>query len=224
MFYDEHGCPKEQGATSMYDSARLIGLMAVTNFRPNGMYSYISTDQMLQYVKYNEDAVLVMMRHPYQFSANNWKNSSRDQLIPYIAGLWATGNQGTARKLYFAAQDRFYRAQNTEEDDPGTVKKFPSGADILTPSHMNHLRVCSGIEPTITGKLWLMVDIISNGLFMPMDEPNQLISMCIVAGPKYVRMWKRFNKKWRESIRTYWGGWRGEPEFGEHVVDFLERY
>jgi hypothetical protein len=89
---------------------------------------------------------------------------------------------------------------------------------------MDHLRICAGEPSTLLGKLNLKIDIIFNGLFTAMREPNQLICLCMVAGPEYVRMYKKYNPKYAEAIKYYWSNWRSEPELAEIMITKLGQY
>lgn len=214
MIFDLYGLPKDNGATDYMDSARLAGLVE--------LFGSDHID-LMAYIRYDDEGRLVAMRHPREMPSNNWKNFTRDQLMCLAAGLKKQNREGTVRKLYYEAVRRGYRAQNTEADYPGTLKKFPNGADLLTPSHMNHLRICSGEKPTLLGRLWLTIDILFNGYISPKTEPNQLICMCVVAGEKYVRLWKKVNPYWKGAIIDYWCGWRGEKELALRMIESLEK-
>lgn len=211
MIFNE-GFPRPSGATDWMDSACLAGLMAT--------FDHPEMDR-LTLSRYAVNDGFEAVRCPLDPTGNpsdNPKNFTRDQLIPLVAGMSRKDLPVICLRLYDAAQRRRYRAQNTEADVPGSVKKFPNGADILTPSHMNHLRVCAGYSPTLIGRLWLMADIAFHSLFTPMNEPNQIMAMCQVAGPFYVRMLRKMNGKLDAAIREYWSGWRGEPEFAEFLI------
>lgn len=216
MFFDPNGYPRDTGATDYMDSARLAGLMATFGLE-------LKKDILIEYILRDEQGQFVGVRCPNEEPSNNPKNFTRDQLVCLVSGLYFDHKRWTASKLFRAARDRNSRAQNTEADYPGTVKKFPDGADLLTPSVMDHLRMCADVRPTLLGSLWLKMDIMFNGKFTPMREPNQLICMCMVAGPKYVEMYKKYNPKYAEAIRYYWSGWRGEPELAEHMINVLNK-
>lgn len=217
MIFDAIGLPKDTGASDYMDSARLAGIMAVFNV-PN-------TPLLHKYLRLDNTGALVAVRHPNEFPSNNPKNFTRDQLMCLTAGMKAQNTPaGVFESLHDAAVKRGYRAQNTEADIPGSVKKFPNGADILFPSNMNHLRIAAGLPSTFLGRLWLKFDIIVNGLFTPMEEQNQLICMVAVAGKDYVKMYKKWNPKYREATRAYWCGWRQEPELAEEMIRQLENY
>lgn len=221
MIFDNDGLPKDVGATDYMDSARLAGLMAI--------FKMDKAPSMLSYIVKSSKGEALGVRHPFEgivigeMPSNNPYNFTRDQLICLAAGLHAQGHTETVKSLYESAKSRGYRAQNTEADYPGTLKKFPNGADLLTPSHMNHLRMCANLKPGLLGKAMLMLDILYSGLFKKMSEPNQLICMLIVAGPIYVRMWKKINSKWKDAIKEYWSGWRQEPELADHMIGMLEK-
>lgn len=220
MIFDEHGLPRDNGATDFADSARLAGLMALVGHKD------MTRNKLLMYsINNGFDAV----RYPFIDVAqgiswsNNPKNFTRDQLICLVAGLKKLDCPVPCIRLLASAETRKSRAQNIEDDVPGSVKKFPNGADILTPSHMNHLRICAGEKPTLLGKAWLMMDIIGSSIFTPMHEPNQLIAMCLTAGPFYVKMLRKMNKKLDEAIKEYWCGWRNEPELAQMLIDVTKQ-
>lgn len=217
MIFDELGLPKDSGASDWADSCRAAGILAM--FEPN-----FNAIKCMNYVKYSQDGVLVGVRHPTSSDggANNWKNFTRDQLMALARGLQLAGEQGTVRKLYEAARNRCNRAQNTEADVPGSTKKFPNGADLLMPSHMGHLRVCAGLKAKLYQVAWLNMDILFHARFTPLAEPNQLLAMCDAAGPKYLKRYMNLNKQWREGIRAYWSGWRGESALAEQMIKVLE--
>jgi len=219
MIFDELGLPKDVGATDKMDSARLAGLMVLIGFKSEGI-------DLMKYIKYDQDGRVVAMRHPTEVPSNNHKNFTRDQLLPLVAGLKKQGHAGTVRKLYYAAKERCYRAQNTEADHDGTLKKFPNGADLLTPDVMNHLRICGDLEPKLLGKLFLKASMYVSAKYTPLREPNQLWATLIMAGDDYVRQYKKMNPQWKRAIRKYWseedGAWRGEPELAEHFINYLE--
>lgn len=217
MIFDQYGLPKDTGASDYMDSARLAGIMAV--------FDIPGTPDLYNYIAFTSERAVVGVRHPHEFPSNNPNNFTRDQLMCLTAGIRVQKNNGAICDfLYAEACKRGNRAQNMEADVPGSLKKFPNGADLLLPSNMDHLRRCAGHEPTFLGTLWLKADIIANGLFTPLGEQNQLICMCVVAGPEYVKMYKKCNKQWRDAIRLYWCGWRQEPELAEIMIKKLETY
>ncbi len=98
-----------------------------------------------------EDGNGWMHRHPTQQPWNNPKNCTRDQLIPFVAGCWVSGNTAIARRLLIAHEARNWVCQNTERDYPGTTKIFPDMPDFLAPDAQQHLRICAGEMPGTQG-------------------------------------------------------------------------
>lgn len=217
MQFDSNGLPKDSGASDYADSARLAGLLATFG------HPAMDREKILQYVK-EEGGELVGMRYPYvdptgNLSSNNPKNFTRDQLMCLAAGLSALDCPVACAKLLGAAERRGNRAQNVEKDVPGSTKLFPDGADLLTPSNVNHLEMCAGFKGTLLGKAWLVMDICWNAWFSPMSEPNQLMCQAKIAGPMYVKLMRRLNKKLDAAIDEYWSGWRGEPELAQFLKE-----
>ena len=213
------GLPCDNGSTDAMDSARLAGLLVLFN------YPGFDKNLLRKYVQYNEEeGQWVAVRHPFEYPANNYKNFTRDQLVPLVSGLKQAAPV-LAERLLTAAITRGNRAQNTEYDVPGSTKAFPNGTDWLSPSVMNHLRLCAGTKPTLFGKLWLIGDILFNAFITHLSEPNVLICMCYVAGPFYIKLLKRLNASERsdnassldKAITDYWCGWRNEPEVAEVI-------
>lgn len=149
------------------------------------------TPQLFRYVREGWTG-LVYLRHPLE---KNIYKYSRDQLMCFVAGLHAM-------KLK-AWVDPNYRPEN---------------GDILTPSQRDHLLRCYGKKPTILGRIWFHFDIIWSALGDPLAESNQLISMMLVAGPYWVRLWTSLNDEWEKSITDYWCNWRNEPELAEALI------
>lgn len=149
-----------------------------------------------------KNEIIKYVRHPRE----NSYDLSRDQAIPLMAGLFISGS--------------FYYVK----------RQFIDGKDFFSPSHNNHVRICSGDDPTIFGDLWLWLDVLWSCFVAPMAESNQLICMMKVHPNKsYIKFWVKWNKKWRESIMTYWNDQsgeynRGEPELAELMIKDLERY
>jgi hypothetical protein len=214
IFFD--GLPRDVGATDLMDSARLAGMMVLVG--------HPLAPDLTRYVKLSKSREIELVRNPLEAPANNPHNFSRDQLVPLVAGLYMQAfsrKRGPCRLILKEAKARFFRAQNWQNDD-GSRKLF--GGDFLSPSVMNHLRLCAGQPSTWLGRMWLRFDILFNAIFTPMREPNQLIAMCIVAGPKYVKMYKEETPEWRDAILAYWSTWRGEPELAEMLIKKLEAY
>lgn len=211
MIFDQHGLPKDNGATDYMDSCRLAGLLATFN-HPKAV-------NMTTYLTPYGDG----LRHPYEPTASNPRNFTRDQLIPLATGLYMQNKEACVGKLYYGAVERGYRAQNTEADVPGSVKRFPDGADILAPHDMSLLNKCAGGAITTLGRVFMVMSILGNALFTPRRESNQLLCALKVYGPSWMRFYKRVTPRWREAIKDYWCGWRDEPELAKYLITEVEK-
>ena len=209
MIIDSLGLPKDTGASDKMDSARLAGIMALVDhpLAPN-LTAYVVGD--------------MGVRHPQEVPANNPLNFTRDQLMCLVAGLAKQGHIEACKALYEAAKSRHYFAQNSEADYPGTTKKFPNGRDYLSFSNRMILSICAGNKGNLIGYSWLLMDIVFNAIFTPTRESNQLIAQLLVAGPKWIKLYKLITPKWRQAITDYWCTWRQEPELAKMLIDKLE--
>lgn len=106
-----------------------------------------------------------------------------------------------------------------KQHNPEYVNRaYITGKDFIPPS----VRGIEELKPTLLQRLWFKAEILFHAYCNPMGEPCQIIALALTYGKEYVDLWKRHNEKWRESIREYWSGWRGEPEFAEHIINYLE--
>lgn len=191
MIFDEHGLPRDTGATDWMDSARLAGMMK--------LFDHPQAPRIGYYFRLPGS---MPVRYPYgsglEMAATDF---SRDQAVPLIA----------ASALVCFARN-FYRS----------IKwcRLISG-DFCSPSVMNHFRMCAGLPGTWLGFQMLKVDIWYNAKYTPTREPNQLIALCMVAGPQWVKRYKA-SVDWKTALRLYWSGWRGEAEFAEFLITKLE--
>lgn len=163
----------------------------------------------------------MIFRHPFQKHWDNPNNATRDQLIPYMAGLWATHRPKTARLIMNKHKARGWRAQNTHEYE-GAKKPWYRGADIMLPDVRNHLRLCSGLKGSAIGYLFLNLSIIWSAKIKPFDEQNNIACMVIVAGEKYLNRYKKLHPNYKKAIREYWGNWRDQVEIGEMLIKRIE--
>lgn len=138
------------------------------------------------------------VRHPLEHKYD----FSRDQAICLMAGLHRVS---------------LYRLVD---------KKYIDGKDIFSPSHRGHIKRCQGRKPNLLEEHWLWLDVLWSCFYQPMGEPNQLLCMLMIADPKYLKFWLKYNKHWRAAIKEYWceaaGEWRGERELAEHMISVLE--
>jgi hypothetical protein len=204
MIFDKYGLVKDNGASDWADSARLAGIMALLGHESAPICG-----------KYFVGGKPV--RHPYatQYPENEPRCMSRDQLVCLMAGLYNQQDYFNRWKM----AGKWFAPNNMNEQ----TKKWKV-PDIFTPSVRNHFKLCANKEGSWLGYMWLRLDIWYNAKFTPLREPNQLLAMCVVAGPKYVRLYKA-SCDWKKAIRLYWAeSYRDEKEFAEFLIAKLERF
>lgn len=189
-----NGIPRDNGATDFEDSARLAGMLAAAGMSP--------LPQPDVYINKHGDLA-------------RWAGSSlpftRDQLIPLA---------------YFAKMRPLPSLVYGIEQCVGSFTA-PNGKDFLAPHHKAHIRSCLNVTKkwSIWAKMWLKGEIYFHAMYeRGLSEPNQLICMLLTAGPEFVRMWKRANPMWAESINYYWSNWRNEPELAATLIKVLAAY
>ena len=103
---------------------------------------------------------------------------------------------------------------------------YINGKDILPPSVRGIERIAKTGKALWYQKLWLKGEIYWHSWLQPLEEPFQIIAMCRVYGPEYLKLWTSKNKLWKWSIRRYLsqldGAWRNEPELAEWVIAKVE--
>jgi len=214
MIIDSFGLPRFGVANDFADSSMLAGMMAIFDhpLAPNLDKYFVSGKPV---------------RHPYEitYPENEPRCMSRDQLILLEAGCL---QQESPHSDYMVG--KWFAPNNLDEK---TRKwKMP---DPLSPSAQNHFYLCGNQSGFWLGYKWLEWDINYNAQHTPLREPNQLIAMCMVAGPKYIRMYKS-SCDWKQALRLYWCDDRpnppppaaplyynrGEKEFCEFMIKKLE--
>lgn len=134
------------------------------------------------------------VRHPNEAKYD----FSRDQAVCLMAGLAVQGRHDLVNR------------------------DFITGKDIMSPAVQGHIRRCKGQKANLLQNAWLLLDVLFSALIKPMDESNQLLCILMLADKMYLKLWLKLNRKWKESIREYWCGWRGEPELAEKMIQVLE--
>jgi hypothetical protein len=209
--------PVDTGASDCADSSRLAGMMALAN-HPEAV------DCALYLVGVKDTGFLQARRHTTDTHnlANDPRTFSRDQLLCLAAGLAKQNKLMALQDLYYAAVKRGNVAQNDLQDD-GSLK--PYGADWIAPHMMGAMAVASAIKPKLSlyEDIWLRAHIKFDKHFNSMGELNQLLAVCFMAGPKYVVLFRTSLPFYKDAIRAYWGGWRGEPELGEMIIAAVEK-
>jgi hypothetical protein len=163
-------------------------------------------------------------RHPSQKDYSDPRSWTRDQLIPTMAGLKETGRTYDARKLFMSHLKRGFICQN--ELNIHLEPKAWYDRDILSPSHIGHLILCAKVYPLypflIFSWLWMTLDLLWTTKVTPTKESNQPIVMFITAGKFWVKAFNWLQPNWRDTVRSYWGGWRDQSEIGEALIKKVE--
>lgn len=200
MIFNSLGLPRDNGASDWMDSSRLAGLMALFKHPKAPTIALYFTDKgPVRCPNMGDDGYY---HNKLEYDP---KDFSRDQATCLAAGFWRQEKEGLYREM-FNGELVGWRAPN---------------GDLLSPSVMNHFKLCADRKGSWLGYKFLELDIWYNAKFTPMREPNQLIALCMVAGPKYVRMYKR-SCDWKAAIREYWAlSYRKEEEFAEFLINEL---
>lgn len=200
------------------DSAMRTGLMALSG-------SDIDRYNLFMFFKSKEN---LLVRHPAQVPWNNPKNFTRDQLTCYMAGA-SLQEPYITKSIYKACLKRGFRAQNTESDYEGTTKKFPDGADLLSPADILFLAVCTDVHflgllgLSIIGAPWFLLNLLYATKIKPYGEQNQILCQCLVFGKLATKLYTKLHPNYKKAISDYWGGWRDQPEIGQALIDKVER-
>lgn len=182
MIFDRLGLPKDNGADDFADSARLAGLLTV--------FEWHQHTSLKKYI-INEVDKTVYVRHPNERKFD----FSRDQTIPFIAGLYKQG-------LWYCVSE-----------------KYVDGKDWFSPSHKGHFRRCMAEKATWFQDLWLWIDVLWASFVAQMEENNQLLSILMIADVKYLKFYTKYNKLWEANVKSYWCNWRNEKELAEHIIN-----
>lgn len=159
------------------------------------------------------------VRHPYQPRWSDFRNFSRDQLILLVAGLLAAGYYFIVRKIFWSRFRSFFFCQNTHTND-GLKKKFPDGADILSPDVIWHMILCGRMWYLYwffpVGILFQFLVLLFNCFVTPWREQNQTFALMSVSGllPLYLRLHPDFEK----AMKDYWCKWRSQEEVFEKIM------
>lgn len=183
------------------------------------------------------------VRHPYQYPWNNKYNFSRDQLIPFTAGLWKQEKHKTVRKIFWAHARRLFFAQNFQRDFPGSWK-FPwphsftndkgenetrsfDFADPLLPDSIWHLICCGRIYALywfgIIGIPWFVLSLWVYCRFNDSDDEGQIISQCRVQGQWAVDLYYSWRSGLYVKLSRYWVWRRNQEEIYNAVREILSK-
>lgn len=168
----------------------------------------------------------IMVRHPTQGKWANPLNCSRDQLLAYVAGCWRCGRTDIAERLLVQHQMRYWTSQNTERDEPGTVKDPPIG-DPIWPHEQMMIRICAGQRNAhldLWGQTLLQASIDYAAEKGPEYEINQLLLEAVICSKL-----DYFASKvdYKRGLKYYWEK-RQQSEISEALIEVvrieLERY
>lgn len=197
------GFPRAQGVTDFCDSAVMAGLMSVFQWPEFTMPDYF--DQYGNPLRSGaSDIPGDQCFDPMTFS--------RDQLTCLIAGYHAANRMDQTKKIYNKLVENNWLCPNN---------------DLLSPSNRGHVNFCVGEKVSWIQDKWLYLDILFSSLVQPMAENNQLLCMLMIRDPKWIKLYTKLNKHWRENILEYWceaaGAWRNEPKLAGHMITVIER-
>lgn len=181
------------------DSARSTGIMALA-----GSY----TDAILLPLFVLDDGRVV--RHPYDPKWSDPALTSRDQLIPVLAGLHAIKRYDLARKVFKAYAKRL----------------FFINWDVLFIASIWHMVLCGRAYWLYflgaIGYPYLFLSVLFYCWIRPWSEQNQFISMLYVAGRPWLWIYAKLHPDYKKAIRDYWSGWRRLEEIGELMIEKIE--
>lgn len=201
----QHPRHKDEGG----DSSRTTGMMA--------LFGSVKDKCVLHLFEPNGDGILV--RHPSHY---DHKCFTRDQLLPFVAGLWSACKTDIARRVFWSHAKRFFFCQNTH--DQFTRKRKTLIGDPLTPDHIGHLILCANLWPLYPFLLisypWLILNIFWHTKIDSKHEQNQTIAMAWVAG--LIGLWAKWHPNWKGSINNYWSGWRDQKEIADIIIRYID--
>lgn len=166
----------------------------------------------------------ILVRHPFQAIHDDPKTFTRDQLLPYVAGLWSSNKTDLAREIFYAHVKRFFFCQNTHYHPSLLKKEFPDGPDFLHPGNIWHLILCAKIYWLYwlapIGYLFQLFDLFWSCFVHPFKEQNQAFSVFTVSG--LLPIYKRLHPNLGLAMWQYWSGWRNMREIYRMIAEFLK--
>lgn len=161
------------------------------------------------------------VRHPFQEPHNTANTFSRDQAIPYMAGLYKARYYETANAVLKRIMSNSCFMSNTHFHPSLIKKEFPHEPDFCHPGVIWHFILCAKayrlywIAPI--GYFFQILDLLWACYVKPFDEQNQNFCMFYVSGllGLYLRLHPDFDK----AMSDYWRGWRDQKEFYEIIVN-----
>lgn len=178
------------------DSAARTGIMALCGSE---------YDQYRLGMFITEDYKLV--RHPSQANYSDPKNTSRDQLIQWAAGVSVKSNATTTLAL-------------SAYDDLNFIND-----DFLPPDVRLYLYRCAKQPaPLLTialGYPLMFISLLWACFITPKAEQNKMFCMMAVMG--WMKLYKRLHPSLEANIREYWSGWpfRDQHEIADAMISKL---
>jgi hypothetical protein len=172
-------------------------------------------------------------RHCFKAPWDNPKNFSRDQMLPYIAGLHRIDEHIWVKMFFYERLKQFFFAQNFERDYPGTTKypwphkvdgkwRLFDFADPLLPNHIGAIILAGKIKWAYPFLLlaypWHLLGLIIHR-FSKHHEENQAISESYIYGT--LPIYRRIHPRWKEVSKAYWQR-RNEIEYHDMLVKLVE--
>jgi hypothetical protein len=228
IYFDSYGFPVDQTSDGG-DSTVRAGLLVMCN------HKMAQNIDMSKYEVKDTEHIFggQFTRHPYQEPWNNPKNWSRDQMMPFIAGLHAKQIQKPIEEFFYHRLSKCFFMQNTERDAKGTTKypwphmvdgkkRWFDYADPLMPNHIGAI-ILAG---RMTGWYWFLLFAYPfHLLFLVLHsfgnhyEENQQIAECYLYGT--LKWYKKIHKRWEAVSRQYWVD-RAEVEYHIMLKEFLK--
>lgn len=217
------------------DSANRLGLMVAFGIYP---FEISKIDPITIFDLFEISRSGILMRHPFQVPWCNWKNFSRDQLIPFVAGLNKAGKIEAARRIFWSHAKRLFFCQNIERDVAGStkhpypheyvddkgvrVKKLFDYRDPLLPHDISHLIRCARIWWLYwflpVGYLFLIIAIWFHCKYDTSDDEGQILCEALIAGPWAVKLYLKWKPEFMKSLDKYWSGWRQQQEIATRLT------
>lgn len=226
IFRDGLGCVVDSTGDAG-DSANRAGLLAICG-NPEHLWFYMTKEGLCT-------------RHPTQYPWNNPWNFSRDQLLPFTAGLKSQGNHDLAKQILKDHAKRLFLCQNFQRDVPGSWK-FPwphsfindkgehenrtfDFADPLFPDHIWHLILCAELRTfywfAIIGIPWFVVSLWYFCHFNTSDDEGQILSQCQVQGKWAVNLYQILRTGYWGKLKSYWVDRRQMPEMVRFLINLI---
>ena len=146
-----------------------------------------------------------LVRHPYQPKWDDPKETSRDQVLAFFAGL--CGGQSLGPERYLVVESCLFYA-----------KSWFVNKDILLFANKFYLYKCAGVTPP----MWLYplaylhqaLDLLWDCYIRPDEEMNQSICMNVVFGQRWISAMYRRHPNLLGNITKYFSGWRDKASIG----------